>query len=138
MAEVIVIGGANLDVKGKSATAFVPRTSNPGHVMTAVGGVARNIAANLARLDVTAALISAVGSDEAGNRILGATRQSGVDVAMVKRVDGSSGTYLAVLDDKGELAAAISTPASTLTAAVLNAMRIVCGTQPDRGDCNLR
>lgn len=121
MAEVIVIGGANLDVKGKSAARFLARTSNPGHVVTGVGGVARNIAANLARLDVTTALISAVGSDEAANRILGATRQSGVDVAMVKRVDGSSGTYLAVLDDKGELAAAISDMAclETLTAADL-------------------
>ena len=108
MGEVIVIGGANLDVKGKSAVGFVPRTSNPGHVMTGVGGVARNIAANLARLDIKAALISAVGSDEAGNRILDVTRQAGVDVTMVKRVDGSSGTYLAVLDDKGELHGAIS------------------------------
>jgi pseudouridine kinase len=123
MSEVIVIGGANLDVKGRSAAGFVPRTSNPGHVVNAVGGVGRNIATNLARLDIKAALISAVGSDEAASLILDATRQSGVDVTMVKRVDGSSGTYLAVLDDKGELAAAISdmTCLETLTVADLAA-----------------
>ncbi len=123
MAEVIVIGGANLDVKGKSAAGFLARTSNPGHVVTAVGGVGRNIAANLARLDVKTALISAVGSDESGRRILDVTRQAGVDVAMVKRVDGASGTYLAVLDENGELAAAISdmTCLEALTAADLAA-----------------
>ncbi len=140
MPEVIVIGGANLDVKGRSAGGFVPRTSNPGRVVTTVGGVARNIAANLAHLDVKSALISAVGSDQAGRRILDVTRQAGVDVAMVKRVEGASGSYLAVLDDKGELVAAISgmTCLEALTGADLEAqaMRLQSASLI-AADCNL-
>ncbi len=140
MNEVIVIGGANLDVKGVPAGRFVPRTSNPGHVVATVGGVARNIAANLAHLDVKTALISAVGSDQAGRRILDVTRESGVDVAMVKRVEGASGTYLAVHDDKGELVAAISgmTCLEALTAADLEAQaRRLQSASLIAADCNL-
>ncbi|MGQ0485517.1 MAG: carbohydrate kinase family protein [Hyphomicrobiales bacterium] len=140
MPEVIVIGGANLDVKGKSAGDFVPRTSNPGRVVTTVGGVARNIAGNLAHLDVTAALISAVGSDEAGRRILDVTRETGVDVTMVKRVAGASGNYLAVFDDRGELVAAISdmTCLEALTVADLEAQaRRLQSASLIAADCNL-
>jgi pseudouridine kinase len=50
MAKVIVIGGANVDIKGRSSGAFIGGTSNPGDVMVSVGGVGRNIAENLARL----------------------------------------------------------------------------------------
>jgi len=140
MAEVIIIGGANLDVKGRSTADFVPRTSNPGRVVTAVGGVARNIAANLAALDVGTALISVVGSDESGRRILDVTRQAGVDVAMVKRVEGASGTYLAVLDENGELNAAISdmTCLEALTAADLAAQAArLKSASLIAADCNL-
>jgi pseudouridine kinase len=140
MAEVIVICGANLDVKGMPAGRFVQHTSNPGHVVTTVGGVARNIAANLAHLDVRTALISAVGSDEAGRRILDVTRETGVDVAMVKRVEGASGSYLAVLDDRGELIAAISdmTCLEALTAADLEAQaRRLGAASLIAADCNL-
>src|SRR3954453_1197911 len=44
---VVVVGGANMDVKARSARSAVPATSNPGAASMAAGGVGRNIAENL-------------------------------------------------------------------------------------------
>jgi pseudouridine kinase len=108
MAETVAIGGANLDIRGKSTGVLLSATSNPGAVTIAPGGVARNIAAHLGDLDMQAALISVIGSDEAGDTILDSVRNAHVDVAMVKRIDGRSGIYLALLNEEGQLAAAIA------------------------------
>lgn len=106
--QVIVVGGANMDFKCQSKAPLVPRTSNPGRMAAAVGGVACNIARNLARLGVPTALLSVVGQDEFGERILREARASGVDVSMVLMSARPTGTYVALLDSDGELAAAIS------------------------------
>ena len=47
---VVVVGGAVLDTKVRTAFAPVLGTSNPGTASATVGGVGRNIAENLARL----------------------------------------------------------------------------------------
>src|ERR1044072_9628730 len=67
---VVVIGGANVDVKVRSLAPLAYRTSNPGHAHTSPGGVARNVAENLARLGTPTHLIAAVGQDPAGGRVL--------------------------------------------------------------------
>ena len=47
----LVIGASNLDIKGQTDAHLVAHTSNPGSVQSMPGGVARNVAENLARLD---------------------------------------------------------------------------------------
>src|SRR4051794_4254516 len=44
---VVVVGGANMDVKARGAGTAVPATSNPGAASMTAGGVGRNIAENL-------------------------------------------------------------------------------------------
>ena len=52
--DLLVIGGANLDIVASSHAALVLADSNPGHVHCAPGGVARNVASpTLAVLGVT-------------------------------------------------------------------------------------
>ena len=108
MLDVFVIGGANLDIKAKTVSAHVAGTSNPAIINSKPGGVARNIAHNLARLGIKVALQTVVGDDTSGNEIVAATAKAGCDVASVKRVKIATGTYLAILDDKGELATAVN------------------------------
>src|SRR5574338_583391 len=106
--QVIVIGGANMDFKCQAKAPMVLRTSNPGRMAATVGGVGCNIARNLARLGVPVALISAIGPDEFGERILREARAAGVDVSMTLSSDRPTGTYVALLDHDGDLSAAIS------------------------------
>ena len=106
---VVVVGGANLDVFGFSAGPMRLQDSNPGHIEESPGGVARNIAENLARLGVDTHLITAFGSDTAGRRLADECQADGIktDAAfVVEHVPGSR--YLAILDDEGGLAAAVS------------------------------
>ncbi|ADV68492.1 PfkB family carbohydrate kinase [Deinococcus maricopensis] len=105
---VLVIGGANLDLKSRLHAPAVPGTSNPGTTTAAPGGVARNIAENLARLGVPTGLLSAIGHDDTGARLLDATRASGVDVSPIVRTDDPTGTYSAILDPHGELILAVA------------------------------
>ncbi|HEY4689215.1 MAG TPA: PfkB family carbohydrate kinase, partial [Anaerolineae bacterium] len=67
---VLVIGAAGLDIKGRAAGPLLPGTSNAGRVRRSLGGVARNVAENLARLDVNVTLLTAVGDDAAGRQIM--------------------------------------------------------------------
>jgi pseudouridine kinase len=104
---VVVVGGANVDIKVAISGDTVAATSNPGTATMSLGGVGRNIAHNLARLDVAVKLISAVGRDPEGERLLSETAAAGVDVKAVKR-GGTTGVYAAVLDRNGELVIGVS------------------------------
>src|SRR4051794_4116472 len=104
---VVVVGGANVDVKARTAAPLVAATSNPGTVVRTPGGVGRNIAENLARLGSRVALVSTVGNDPDGDWLLQETALAGVDVEPVLR-GGRTGRYVAVLDDGGDLAVGVA------------------------------
>jgi len=106
---VAVIGGANIDIHGKSYQPLHDNDSNPGSVHTSAGGVARNVAENLARLGVDCRLVSAVGNDHHGQVLLRLSREAGVDVRHVQEIASApTSTYLSVLDDSGDMQVAIS------------------------------
>ncbi len=108
MFDVIVIGGANIDIKARAGGTYIAGTSNLGSVSFTPGGVARNIAHNLGSLGLKVALISAFGNDTAGDIAMGATRAAGVDLGMCLRDNAATGAYVAVLDEKGELVSAVN------------------------------
>ncbi|MCK9823896.1 carbohydrate kinase family protein [Nocardioides cavernae] len=105
---VVVVGGTNMDVVARTSAPLVPGTSNPGHTRISPGGVGRNIAACLGLLGAPVRLVSAVGDDAFGDEALRVTAACGADVSSVRRVPGRTGTYTAVLDDRGELVSAVS------------------------------
>jgi pseudouridine kinase len=105
---VLVIGAAGLDVVGRLEAELQPGTSNPARIRSSYGGVARNVAENLARLGQAVSLISVVGQDHAGDELLAHTQGAGVDVSPVLRTDRfPTGFYLGVLDGRGHLAFAV-------------------------------
>ena len=137
---VTVVGGANIDIKVAITGASIPATSNPGTAMMSLGGVGRNIAHNLARLDVAVKLISAVGRDPEGDRLLTETAAAGVDVSAVRRGGGHTGVYAAVLDRDGELVIGVSAMEITaqITQRALQRCRDeVAGAAFLAADCNL-
>jgi len=107
---VVVIGGVNIDLRGKPEAELLKRhTSNPGKINVGLGGVGRNIAHNLGLLNVPVYLLSAVGNDGEGIRILEETRKAGVRTEqMIISGEHPTGIYLAILNEKGEMEVAIS------------------------------
>lgn len=108
MKRVIVIGGANVDIKGRARGGYVAGTSNPGEVTVSAGGVGRNIAENLARLGLSVSLMTALGDDANGQMLRQACAAAGVDLTLAVTSPAPTGSYLAVLDDTGELVSAIN------------------------------
>ncbi|MEO8889718.1 MAG: carbohydrate kinase, partial [Jatrophihabitantaceae bacterium] len=110
---VVVIGGANMDVKARSTGPAIQGTSNPGVGSMAPGGVGRNIAENLARLGTRTHLVTAVGRDTIGDGLLAQTSAAGVRIEYVCRTDLPTGTYTAVFDADGELLLAVADMGAT-------------------------
>lgn len=106
---IICIGAANLDRKLHTLDKLVPGTSNPARQAEAFGGVARNIAENLARMGAEVALLTAAGNDAAGRALLAHAESLGIDTRATLRLDdAATGTYTAVLDHDGEMAVALA------------------------------
>jgi pseudouridine kinase len=108
MPRVIVIGGSNVDIKGRSGAPYVAGTSNPGAVTISAGGVGRNIAENLARLGLDVSLITAIGDDANGRLLREACGKAGIGLSHAITTAEPTGTYLAVLDERGEMVSAVS------------------------------
>lgn len=108
MGKVIVIGGANVDIKGRASGHAIPGNSNIGTVTLSAGGVGRNIAENLARLGEDVSLLAMVGDDSNGEIIRASCRSGGIDPSMLETSAMPSGVYLAVLDGNGEMITAIN------------------------------
>lgn len=106
---ITVVGGANVDIVGIPGARYLARDSNPGHVRTSPGGVARNIAENLARLGASVRLLTAFGCDADADRLMSGCEELGIDCTHSVRAAGAPcSRYLAVLDDDGDLAAAVN------------------------------
>jgi pseudouridine kinase len=106
---IVCIGAANLDRKLRSLAPLQMGTSNPAEAHESFGGVARNIAENLARLGAPVALMTAVGSDAAGAALLAHATAAGIDTHATLTLAGApSGTYTAVLDGSGDMVVALA------------------------------
>ncbi|MBS5824625.1 MAG: winged helix-turn-helix transcriptional regulator, partial [Clostridium argentinense] len=106
---VTVIGGANVDILGFSCKELRYKDSNIGNIKVSLGGVGRNIAENLVRLGVNTRLITAIGDDMYGMKILNECRDIGIDLEHSLRLKGyDSSVYMSILDSSGDMHLAIS------------------------------
>jgi pseudouridine kinase len=121
---ILVIGAAGIDIVGRLKGEPQPQTSSPAFIRMSFGGVARNVAENLARLGQPVNLITAVGMDDSGDRLLAQVAEAGVGVDQVVRTaDHPTGIYLAVVNSGGGLQYGLDDmrAISALTAADLRA-----------------
>ena len=106
---VCVVGGANLDIEGRVPGSLLLADSNLGTVIRSPGGVGRNIAENLTRLDIPTRLITALGRDDNGTWLHDLTAKSGVDLTdSVWSESAPTATYLSVIDGTGEMLIAVN------------------------------
>ena len=111
-ARVVVVGGAVVDIVAKSSSNIIPATSNPGSCIESDGGVGRNIAEVLGQLGAKPLLFTAVGDDSRG-KALRQRMEDDYDIPKDRqhiKVVGNfnTATYLAILNDDGDLHNAIA------------------------------
>lgn len=108
MVNLLLLGSSSLDIVGRLDSDLHPGTSNPARIRTSYGGVARNVAENLARLGQPVKLVSVAGKDRSGDELLEYTQAAGVDVSAVLRTDlYPTGFYMGVVDSRAHLRFAV-------------------------------
>ena len=105
----VVVGGANVDIGGRSRSALVAADSNPGTISLSLGGVGRNIAHNLRLMGSDVKLLTAYGDDMNGGHLEQSCTQLGIDLKYALKCKGeTTSTYLYIADPAGEMALAVS------------------------------
>jgi pseudouridine kinase len=123
---VLVIGAAGIDSKGRARVPLTLGSSTPGAVRVSVGGTARNVAENLARLGVNPVLLSAIGAGGTGRRILNNAEQVGINTDyLIVLEEHHTSAYLAILNETGNLVMSVDDMEilSCLTPQVINRRR---------------
>ena len=107
--QILAIGGANIDITGFSDEAIRMKDSNPGKLQLCMGGVIRNIAENLCRLGSHIKLITAIGDDLYGEKLVKHCQETGFDtsLSLISNLYPSS-TYLSIIDANGDMVVAIN------------------------------
>ncbi len=105
----VVIGGVNVDIGGKPDAPLIPRDSNPGRIIISLGGVGRNIAHNMTLLGLKVKLITAIGDDDNGKKIIDSCNELGIDIeGYCKCPDDATSSYLFIANNNGDMSVAIS------------------------------
>ncbi len=112
---VICIGAAFVDELFHATGEMMIATTNDAEVTRTAGGVGRNIAHQLALLDVPVQLISVFGNDSEGDWLKNSCTTAGVGLDASITKDGFSGKYTGILKSDGSLFLAFLTnPANYL------------------------
>lgn len=123
---VVVVGAACLDIKCRLRGEVLASTSNSADVRISVGGCARNVAENLARLGYPTTLVSVVCDDDFGQAIVQQTARAGVNTDHIIRVcTHHSPAYVALLSPEGQLITGVddTEAVEALTPTVITAHR---------------
>lgn len=105
---IVLLGGAHLDRVARSGVPFAARASNPGSSRESVGGAAFNAARALARVGAETHLVSARGGDSIAAAVEAALESEGIGDGSLTWLDRRSASYTAILDETGELRAAVA------------------------------
>ncbi len=113
----VVVGAAVVDMISKPAAghSLTMQSSTPGTVQQSFGGVGRNVAEAMARLHRQPVMVTHVGQDSLGDALIENMRKTGITPALARELspehtpEGTrTGVYNAVLDEQGDLVAAIA------------------------------
>ncbi len=109
MNRIYVIGGANVDISARSYEPLREYDSNPGKVSYSYGGVAHNIAANLAGYGLPVEYITAFSTDNWGHLLQNECVNRGISISASQIIpDEGTSLYLAVVQPDGEMKVAIA------------------------------
>jgi ribokinase len=113
--KVVVVGSINTDM-----TVRVPRIPAPGETVLgrdfqiSGGGKGANQAVAAARAGGAVTFVTALGTDDLGERAIANLVREGIDIGLVRRVPGApSGVALILVDERGENSIAVAAGANS-------------------------
>ena len=105
---IAVIGDVFIDIKGFSTSTYIPYGRNLGTIQQIHGGVARNVAEDIANVELEPVFVGTVDDDAMGEAVIQKLNRHKVDTRYMKKVKNGMGTWLAVFDHNGDVVASVS------------------------------
>jgi len=105
---IVVVGAVFVDIKGYPEDTFIPTGRNRGRVEQVHGGVARNVAEDVANCELRPTLISLVDESGTGADVVKKLKNHKVNTNYIRATRDGMGTWLAVFDNDGDVVASIS------------------------------
>ncbi len=105
---IVVFGAVFVDIKGYPLTQYIPGGRNVGRVYQVHGGVSRNVAEDIANVELTPTFVSVVDESGISTDVIDKLKRHKVNTDYIRRTPDGLGTWLAVFDSHGDVVAAIS------------------------------
>ena len=105
---IVVVGAVFVDVKGFPEDQYIPTGRNAGKVEIVHGGVGRNVAEDIANIELRPTFVSLVDDTAEGEEVINKLRNHKVNTDYIRRVRDGMGMWLAVFDNMGDIAGSIS------------------------------
>ncbi len=105
---ITVVGNVFVDIKGFPDDIYIPGGRNAGNVEFVHGGVGRNVAEDIANLELRPRFVSMVDDTPEGAEVLRKLNNHKVDTRFVPAVPNGMGMWLAVFDETGDIVGSIS------------------------------
>ena len=104
---ILIVGGTNVDIYGRVTKELIMRDSNIGEIDLLFGGVGKNIAENLARLNLDVTFLTVLGEDNFANDIENYLKSLKIKL-IIKRSKLLTPKYLAIFDEKNDFTVGVN------------------------------
>ena len=105
---IVVIGAVFVDIKGYPLSTYIPGGRNAGRVEQVHGGVSRNVAEDIANVELRPTFVGLVDDTGMGLDVIEKLNNHKVNTRFIQRVPDGMGTWLAIFNNDGDVCAAIS------------------------------
>ena len=105
---IVIFGAVFVDIKGYPMSKYIPGGRNVGRVIHTHGGVSRNVAEDIANVELRPTFVSVVDDTGIGSDVIDHLRRHKVNTDYIIRRPEGTGTWLAVFDNTGDVIASIS------------------------------
>ena len=105
---IVVVGNVFVDFKGFPEGTYIPAGRNAGRVEIVHGGVGRNVAEDIANVELRPRFVSMVDNTAQGAEVLRKLQNHKVDTKFISVVPDGMGIWLAVMDHDGDVVGSIS------------------------------
>ena len=105
---IVVFGAVFVDIKGYPIDQFIPQGRNVGRIIQVHGGVSRNVVEDIANLALLPTYVSVVDDTGIGKDVVEKLKRHKVNTDYIVETPDGLGTWLAIFDNNGDVAASIS------------------------------
>lgn len=105
---IVVIGAVFVDIKGFPEDKYIPAGRNVGRIEQIHGGVGRNVAEDIANVELRPTFLSLVDKTGIGEDVVKKLKSHKVNTDYIRTTSNGMGTWLAVFDNNGDVVGSIS------------------------------